>query len=142
MAESHVISALRDKRAELSGLIRALEAKIGHHRVELVHLDATIRLFAPEMDPNAIQPRRPVVRNDWFAPGQCIRLIYDFLRDAPAPVATAEIARRLMESTGIPLGDERTRALVHKTVLGSLNRAGGGLEKQVIDGTVCWRAAA
>jgi len=145
MGEPHVISALSDKRAEISGLIRALETKIGKHRAELIHLDATIRLLAPDMVPDAIRPRAPRQRNDWFEHGECARLVYDALRDAlrdaPAPLATAEIARRLMATKGLPLDDERTRALVHKTVLGSLNRAGGSLEKLVVDGVVCWRAA-
>lgn len=141
MGEPHVISALRDKRAELSGQIQALEAKIGQHRAYLLHLDATMRLFDPACEPEAILPRRPATRNEWFGQGECARLICDVLRDAPAPVATTAITRRLMERKGIPLGDERTRALVQKTVLGSLNRASNLIEKLGVDGVVCWRVA-
>lgn len=36
MAETHVLSALRDKRAELSGLIRDIEKQIGQHRVDCI----------------------------------------------------------------------------------------------------------
>ena len=142
MGEPHVISALRDKRAELSGLIRDLEKKIGQHRADLLHLDATMRLFDPESQPETIRPRRQRVRNSWFDHGECARLVCDILRDAPAPMATADIADRLIEDKGIPAAAEHSRALVRKTVLGSLNRAGEIVERVVIDGVVCWKAAA
>ncbi len=142
MGEPHVISALRDKRAELSGLIRDLEKRIGQHRADLQHLDATLRIFDPECQPASIRPRQQRTRNEWFEHGECVRLVCDILRDAPAPMATTDIALRLIESKGISAGDERSRALVQKTVLGSLNRAGGTVERMVVDGLVCWRVAA
>jgi hypothetical protein len=142
MGEPHVISTLRDKRAELSGLIRDLERKIGQHRADLLHLDATMRIFAPECQPESTRARQQRTRNGWFEHGECVRLVCDILRDAPAPMATGDIASRLIERKGIPAGDERSRALVQKTILGSLNRAGGTVERMVVDGLVCWRVAA
>ena len=139
MGETHVISALRDKRAELSGLIRDLEKKIGQYRVDLVHLDATMRLFDAGCRPEEVPPRRPVRRNDWFRPGECARLVCDVLRTAAAPMPTTEVTRRLMEAKNISAADERTRALVQKTVLGTLNRAGDMVERMEIDGALCWR---
>jgi|GEM_PF-3992192 len=88
MSETHVVSALRDKRAELSGTIQALEATLGQHRANLLHLDATLRLFAPEVEPEDIPGKRPVVRNNFFRPSECVRLTLDLLRDAPVPLST------------------------------------------------------
>ena len=53
MAESHVVSALVAKRAEIAGVIAQTERQLGQFRADLVHLDATLRLFAPgaEDDP-------------------------------------------------------------------------------------------
>ena len=48
MAESHVVSALVSKRAEIAGLIARTERQLGQFRADLVHLDATLRLFAPD----------------------------------------------------------------------------------------------
>ena len=45
MAESHVVSALANKRAEIAGMIARAEQQLGQFRADLVHLDATIRLF-------------------------------------------------------------------------------------------------
>jgi hypothetical protein len=44
MAETHVISALRAKRAEVSGYIHDLEKKVKRIRANLAHIDATIRV--------------------------------------------------------------------------------------------------
>jgi len=59
MAESHVVSALVNKRAEIAGMITRTEQQLGQFRADLVRLDATIRLFAPGMaedDPGEEDP--------------------------------------------------------------------------------------
>ena len=58
MAEAHVISALRDKRSELAGVVNRLEQELVEHRTNLAHLDATMRLFDPDIRPEEIRPRR------------------------------------------------------------------------------------
>jgi len=57
MTETHVVSALRAKRAEISGYIHELQKKIGRLRASLLHVDASQRLFSPGADPDAIQPK-------------------------------------------------------------------------------------
>ena len=83
MADTHVISALREKRAEVSGLIAALEQRIVQHRAELVHVDAVLRLYAPALEPDSIAPKAVRRRNDWFTPGELARLVLYVLRIAP-----------------------------------------------------------
>jgi hypothetical protein len=80
MAEAHVISALRDKRAELSGQIADLEKHLGQARADLVHVDAVFRLFAPEEEPSDIAPKAVRRCNTWFRPGECPRLVLETLR--------------------------------------------------------------
>ena len=58
MAESHVVSALVSKRAEIAGLIARTERQLGQFRADLVHLDATLRLFAPGLEPKTIPAKR------------------------------------------------------------------------------------
>ena len=88
MAEPHVIDALRGKRSELSGIVSHLEQQIVHHRASLVHLDAAMRLFDPDLVPEAIRSRQHRPRSVWFRPGECLRLIHDVLRDALQAVTT------------------------------------------------------
>jgi hypothetical protein len=139
VAEQHVIRALRDKRSELAALVRGLEQKLGEHRTALTHLDATLRLFDPEIRPEEIRPCQPRTRSVWFRPGECLRLIYDVLRDAPQPLPTREIADRVIGMKGLTNGDERSRALIQKVVLGSLSRARDTIERVETAGVVRWR---
>ena len=55
MAELHVISALRDKRSELAGIVNRLQQQLAEHRASLAHLDATMLLFDPDIRPEEIQ---------------------------------------------------------------------------------------
>ena len=82
MAETHVISALRAKRAEVSGYIRDLDKKVKIWRARLAHIDATIKIFSPETDPEAIPPRRTYRRSNYFWKGELARLCLDELRKA------------------------------------------------------------
>jgi len=139
MAELHVISALRNKRAELAGTLRQLEQQLVQRREDLAHLDATMRLFDPNVRPKDIRPRRPRVRNVWFRPGECLRLIYDERREAPQPVTTRDLAERIMRVKAIPAADNSRRELVQKTLLASLNRAKQTIARVETGGVVSWR---
>ena len=80
MSETHVVSALRAKRAEVSGYIRELENKIKRQRANLVHIDATVRVFAPGLNPDSIAPKRRYQRSRYFAKGEISRAVLDALR--------------------------------------------------------------
>src|SRR5450631_3338782 len=101
MAETHVISALRAKRAEVSGYIHDLEKKVKTWRARLAHIDATIKIFSPETDPEAIPPRRTYRRSNYFKKGEFARLCLDELRKADGqPITTAAPLSRTIERTG------------------------------------------
>ncbi len=133
------MDALRNKRSELVGVMSRLEQQLAQHRGSLTHLDATMRLFDPDMLPQDTNPAQQRERVSWFRPGECRRLIYDVLRDALQPLATRELAERAMAARGTPATDNRTRALIQKTVLASLSRAQGSVERTKVDGMVSWR---
>jgi hypothetical protein len=81
MAESHVESALVNKRAEIAGIIARTEQRLGQFRSDVVHLDASIRLFAPGMEPNRMR------QSDlWFEQGELSRRVLDALRRAGEPI--------------------------------------------------------
>ncbi len=138
MAEPHVIGALRNKRAELAGTLRQLEQQLVQQRANLAHLDATMRLFDPDIRPKDIRPRQQRVRNVWFRPGECLRLIYDQLREATQPITTRELAEQIMRVKGMPVADN-SRERVQKTLLASLNRAKETTARVETAGVVSWR---
>jgi hypothetical protein len=139
MAELHVVGALRNKRAELAGVVGQLEKQLIQQRMNLTHLDATMRLFDPQVRPSEIRPKQQRERSAWFRPGECLRLIYDQLRDAAQPMTTRELAERIMRVKAMPTTDDRRRELVQKTLLGSLNRAKQTIVRVETAGVVSWR---
>jgi hypothetical protein len=139
MAELHVMHALRNKRAELAGTVIQLEQQLVRQRADLTHIDATMRLFDPDIQPNEIHPKQRRGHSAWFRHGECLRLIYDELRDASQPMTTRELTERIMRIKAIPVDDNRCRELMTKTLLGSLNRAKETIARIEIAGVVSWR---
>jgi hypothetical protein len=139
MAQLHVIGALSNKRSELAGIVRQLEQQLVQQRTNLAHLDATMRLFDPDIQPKQIRAKQSRVRSVWFRPGECLRLIYDELRDAAPPITTRELAERIMRVKAMPETDDRQRELVQKTLLASLNRAKETIARVETAGVVSWR---
>jgi len=117
MTEPHVVSALVRKRAELSGQIRDLERRIERQRISLANLDATIRLFSPEANPDAIRPKRQNRRTMYFARNEFSRLTLDALRLAPAPISSADIAGSILRAKNMQSDDEAMNVLINERVL-------------------------
>src|ERR1700736_3470010 len=90
MTDTHVISALRLKRAEISGYIHDLEKRIARQRASLANLDATIKLFSPGTNPDSIPPKRAYRRTRYFAHNELSRLTQDALRTANSRVTIAD----------------------------------------------------
>jgi hypothetical protein len=140
MAELHVVAALKDKRAELSGTIVDLEKRIGQHRADLLHVDAVLRLFAPDLEPAAIGPKAVRRGNEWFRPGELARLVLEVLRTAPAALSVREITVQIMERRGLDPQDARTAELLRKLVSNALTRQAADLVERIQEGVlVGWR---
>jgi hypothetical protein len=122
MTNGHVISALRLKRAEISGHIHDLEKRIARQRANLANLDATIKLFSPCTNPDAIPPKRPYRRTRYFARNELSRLTQDALRTASGPLTSAEIAAVVMQAKEMPPGDAAFKEIVAARVLTVLRR--------------------
>lgn len=58
MAEPHIVSGLVAKHSELAGLIQFHYAEIERVAADLKHLDATLKLFAPEIDLRTLGSKR------------------------------------------------------------------------------------
>ncbi len=139
MAEIDVISLLRDKRTELTGMVVQMERQLAQRRMDLMHLDATMQLFDPAIRPGEVHPRRERTRSIWFGRDECLRLIYDELREASEPLTTRDFAERIMRVKAMAVADERRRELIQKTILGSLNRAKQTIARVETAGVVGWR---
>lgn len=135
MAETHVVSALRTKRAEIAGHVHDLEKKVATWRARLASIDEAIKIFSPETDPEAIPAKRTYRRARYFARGEFARLCLETLRKATGPLTTAEIVASVVRAKGLPagLGESLTeKALAY---MRSKRKAGAVVKSGTTQGT-------
>lgn len=120
MADPHVITALRTKRAEISGHIHDLDKRIARMRTALMNIDAVLRLLSPGENPDAIPPKRPYRRTRYFARNELGRMALDVLRKTQGPLAAKEIALAIMGVKGVPTGDDALCATITDMLLAAL----------------------
>jgi hypothetical protein len=102
----NAVSTLRNKRAAIAGEIAMHNREIARLRAELVHLDATMRLFDPATDPDDIPAlKRYPRRTEWFARGEVSQRVWEALREQEL-IWPLEIAKAAMEAKGIPDTDK------------------------------------
>jgi hypothetical protein len=142
MADSHVISALRAKRAELSGELIAAEKRIVELRADIDSLDRTIRVFDPTSEPHKI---RPILRRKKPTPiprGQCSRAVLDMLRrHADGPMTAREITVQLAARYQIDASDTGAMNALVSKVRNTLARQ-KGLASEMRGDAKAWRVEA
>jgi hypothetical protein len=124
MGQSFVISGLVEKRAELAGILADLERKATQCRSDLVHLDAALRLFAPEYEPDAIKPKQVIPpRSLYFQMGVISDRCREALRKADGQSLSAQdIAVAAMQDKRLDVLDSKMRADFIRRILWALNR--------------------
>lgn len=138
MGEPHVISGLKAKRARIAGEIIQAQEVVARRTAELLALDAVIRMFSPDCDPEMIAPIRPARHGLFFRYREVSRLCLDILRHAEGPIMLERIVARIMDIKGLP-DDRRLRKHVTDTVRASLMRtARKGLVRRVLDHPDTW----
>ena len=118
MADPHVISALREKRAKLAGCIVKLERQLEQRRADLTHIDGVLRLFRPGSDPEDIKPKATYAkRTRYFARNELARLCMDTLREATGLITTDQIASHVMTAKGFDVADGTLRKAIRDQLL-------------------------
>ena len=130
MAESMVVSGLVSKRAEVAGQIASFKTEIIRLQSALLHLDGSIKLFAPEFDLHTVKAKRNNKRNQYFAKGEAQRIVFDAMREAGQPLNSREITDRLLKRKGITSSAELI-ARIQKNVIAVLHRQDDQLLEQV-----------
>jgi hypothetical protein len=74
MAQSHVLSALINKRSELVSLIDVKRKELEQLNQGLVSIDGTIKLFDPDFNLLSVKSKRHYAVDDVFERGELSRL--------------------------------------------------------------------
>ena len=102
--------------------------------LDVDNLDATIRMFNPDIDLTEVR-LRPVPPRHVAFHGEVSRLILATLRETAMPLTTNDITRRVMGERGLNLADPR----LFRTVQ---NRVGSSLRAMRLRGRVVSRQGA
>ena len=108
----YALAALREHRARLSGELTRLERQVRHIKATMVHVDATLPLFDPDVDPQAVSSKRPYVRTKLFGAVKLNRLILKAMRMGDRPMTTAEVVDGIVAELGY--GDDAESGLQNR----------------------------
>lgn len=97
----YAFEALKRKRAEMTGEIARCHARAQELSEDLVHLDATLRLIAPDFVAESVLPKVFVPPKSWSKRGEMSRAVLSILRVAKGPLSTREIASMVVAQRGL-----------------------------------------
>lgn len=126
MAESHVVSALTDKRPELLGLIQHHQAHIQQLSINIDQLDTTLLLFDADYDFKKAKSKGIRATNTWFKQGEVPRLLLEMLRVSLEPISATKLTDNLIQLKGMDVVGLKERDRLSKLVFGALKRMQNG----------------
>jgi hypothetical protein len=105
-------------------------------REQLAAIDATLRMFCPDVDPDHITLIRPFnVRNVWVRRGEQTRLVFEAMRDIGQPLPFRLIAEYVMRAKGVERDDAGMWLRGREHVRVALRRvAEHGMVRKIIGG--------
>lgn len=112
----YMVTGLVAKRAELAGELESTHARLRELVDQLGHLDATLRLVAPDMEVEAIRPKAFRPPDDWSKRGQMSRLVLSILRQSREPLTSREIAAQMLLERAMDTEDQRMLRVMTKRV--------------------------
>jgi hypothetical protein len=122
MGDTYAIAGLRRKRARIAGEIIAAQRALDRRREDLAQIDAVLRIFAADCDPEMIPAIRPSSHGLFFSHGQLPRLCLTVLREAGGPKSFGQIADQVAAIKGLLIADGHVRKHVRDTIRATLVR--------------------
>jgi hypothetical protein len=138
----NLIGGLIRKRAEIAGRIEATQMQLRQLVIDIDNVDATIRLFQPDIDLEEIRPKPLPPRHTAFK-GEVQRIVLGMLRDTGMALTTKDITLRVMSERNLNLNDKKLVRIVSKRVGACLKhhrnkglvkseRRGGGMLWEIV----------
>ena len=120
MADTHIISALVKKRAELRGDIIHYKQLIATLDKDLQTIDATIKIFDVDYDISSI---KPVIksRNRFFNNGEAKVLVLEVLKSSNLPLSTDKISDIIAVNRNLSFENKTDKSNFQKSILLALN---------------------
>jgi hypothetical protein len=98
----HVVSALAEKIAEISGQIEHHQAIVSQLEKQKAGLATAMSVFDPNYNVAQVKPKRQATRSQWFQPGEGMRLVLaEFRKAAGQPLSARQAADALAAVKGL-----------------------------------------
>lgn len=114
MENEHTVAGLLRKRSELAGQLEHAQNVLRAAIIDLDNLDATIRLFVPDIDLAEIKPKPLPPRNASFR-GEVSAVVFTALREK-GPMTGDQLAQYVMADRGLNTADKRLSKMMAKRV--------------------------
>lgn len=118
MENEHTINALQRKRSEIAGQIEQCQSRMRGLVIDLDHVDASLRLFDPQIDFKP-PPARGVPSVAMAFRGEITRIMVAAFKEAGTPITSDHIVERVMLERGLNPSDLKTR----KVLIGRIGAA-------------------
>jgi hypothetical protein len=115
VTQSHVLSGLIAKRAEIAGKLEHHHAVVRQLMIDLDAIDQALRLFKPDIELEAIKSKPMPPRHAAYK-GEVARIILGTMREAKRPCSTQELTMHVMAERGMNTADKRLVRTVEKRV--------------------------
>jgi hypothetical protein len=104
---------------QVASLIESLQGQIRQATIDLDHIEASLRLFDPDVDLAALSPRKvaPVLYDH---KGDTGRVILEALRTAMWPITTAQVCEAVMKARNLDTNDNALCRLMMKRTTANL----------------------
>lgn len=134
----YAVEAMLRRRSEIAGKIKKAQADIAAMAADLEHLDAALRIMAPEMEIAPISAKLHTPPEHWSKRGEMSRTVLTVLRLATVPLTSRQIAMQLIVERGLASTPQMLNT-VTKRVSGCLrDRREQGLVRNVGNPTAMW----
>ena len=113
MAEAHVLSALKEKRARLAGELKVAQWRVIALRCDLASVEQCLKVFAVEIDLGAIPAKVTNGKSPAGLPkGAGTRTALEILRETGEAMSTPELAASVLQRWGSPLEPRTLKMMV------------------------------
>lgn len=120
MAEPQIVNTLRTKRKEIERYISGMERRINAARIDLAHVNATLRLFEINGEPQEFPAHMGLARI--FKYGEVFQLCRVALAEAPDCMDTRELAYAVAKAKGLDYEDRVLLSSLALSIVNALRR--------------------
>jgi hypothetical protein len=133
------LHTLTQLHAELAGKIEGNRKQGDKLRLQMMQVEAVMKMLNPEVNLRAIAVKRRNTGNPWFKRGTLYRAAIDVLRRAEKPMTARELAMAVLDGKQ-PTPTRKQEIDIQAAILAALrNHSGKGVEPVPGVGPVKWQ---